>query len=315
MFPRLSRLCLTILLSSSPVFAAESEVQAWLEKMATAIREESYEGTFTYMRGYEFDTFEVAHEFEDGREIERIRHLNGERREVFRDGDRLVCRHEKSGRSSMDHGVPPGPFTPKFNENLANYSSLYEFALRGWDRVAGRSTVMLEISPRNDDRYGYRLWLDEETGLLLQSHLVDRGHIREVFQFSRIDVGTPIDDAQFQTALADGVEHTLYPLEPDDMVNQGASPQVRVSWLPNGFRQVPSQDPSRVLYSDGIATVSIFVEATTSKNQLGEIVTHIGGTVVITRRSRDAAKQITVVGEIPVDTARRVADSIEPVIY
>jgi len=41
----------------------------------------------------------------------------------------------------------------------------------------------------------------------------------------------------------------------------------------------------------------------------------IGGTVVITRHVKGTSQQITVVGEVPMETAKKVAESIEPVIY
>lgn len=293
---------------------ADPEVSAWLDKMGRALREQNYEGIFTYMRGYRFDTVKVVHTFADGEEIERLVHLNGEQREVVRHGDEIICRHERSDHVDLDHEVPLGPFTHAFNENLANYQSLYDFTLRGKDRVAGRPTVKLEITPSNDDRYGYRLWLDEATGLLLQSHLVNRGRVLEVFQFSRVDIGETIDEAQFASTLGeDAIEHRLTPIEP--VTEQHTQkPQWRVAWLPNGFRRVISPSPDRILYSDGIATFSVFVERNGGE-QLGELDTHMGGTVVITRRLKGSAQQITVVGEVPIDTARKVAESVEPVIY
>lgn len=308
--------CLLLLLAGLP-FLAQAEptkdVGYWLEKMGRALKEESYEGIFTYMRGYQFDTVKIVHEFDDGKEIERLLSLNGEQREVIREGDRVVCRHAKSDHIDLDHEVPLGPFTHAFNENLSNYQALYDFAVLGKDRVAGRPAVKLSITPKNNDRYGYRLWLDEKTGLLLQSHLVNRGRVLEVFQFSRVDIGHPIDASHFASTLDNAVEHVLSPAE-SESPQIAARPDWRVAWLPRGFRLVNNGTPNRMLYSDGIATFSVFIERG-APSQLGELITHMGGTVVITRRMKDSAQQITVVGEVPVDTAKKVAESVEPVIY
>lgn len=299
--------------ADEPVAAVEEEVAIWLDRMARALREESYEGIFTYMRGYRFDTVKVAHEFRDGEEMERLVNLNGEPREVIRHGSEVVCRHENSEHVELEHEVMLGPFTHAFNKNLATYQALYDFAMLGEDRVAGRNAVRLSISPKNNDRYGYRLWLDKETGLLLQSHLVDRGRVREVFQFSRVEIGDPIRVANLESAFANAVEHPLYVIEADPSPEQASRPEWKVSWLPTGFRQVRSRGPDRILFSDGIATISVFVEHDNSAN-LGDMTTNVGGTVVITRRLKDS-QQITVVGEVPVDTARKIANSVEPVIY
>lgn len=318
----LGLLCLLASLGCVPLAAqaddsgdtsADTSAAAWLSRMEKALREENYEGIFTYMRGYQFDTVKVVHEFKDNKEIERLTALNGEPRELIRDGDKVVFRHAKSAsdEGGFEQEMPLGPFTHAFNEKLSNYRNFYEFKVLGKDRVAGRPAVKLGISPRNNDRYGYRLWLDEKTGLLLQSHLVDRGHVLEIFQFSRVDIGKPIDPSQFSSTLDNAVERELSPIGPEGASVASIKPSWKVAWLPTGFRLVSTEAPNRLLYSDGIATFSVFVDGGNS-SRLGEITTHMGGTVVITRRLKGSAQQITVVGEVPVDTARKVAESVEP---
>jgi sigma-E factor negative regulatory protein RseB len=308
---------LLVLLAGFPALATAASgdnASAWLEKMERALKEESYDGIFTYMRGYHFDTIKVVHEFKDNKEIERLVSLNGPQREIIRNGDKVVFRRPKSDNSAIDQVMPLGPFTHAFNQNLATYQSFYDFAVLGDDRVAGRPAVKLSITPRNHDRYGYRLWLDKKTGLLLQSHLVNRGHILEVFQFSRVDIGQAIDPADFTSTLSDAVEYQLAPMNPHNPKVASIKPDWRAAWLPSGFKLVSSETPDRLLYSDGIATFSVFVDRGNS-SRLGELTTHMGGTVVITRKLKGSAQQITVVGEVPVDTAKRVADSVEPVLY
>ena len=75
---------------------------------------------------------------------------------------------------------------------------------------------------------------------------------------------------------------------------------------------MPNQN--RVLFTDGLATFSVFVDRP-GPAVLGQLVTHMGGTVVISRQLKDSSQQITVVGEVPMDTAKRVAESVEPIIY
>jgi sigma-E factor negative regulatory protein RseB len=293
------------------------EASAWLQKMGVALRHESYEGIFTYMRGYQFDTVQVAHEFRDGQEFERLSHLNGAPRELIRAGDNVVCNHGSGSHIDMEHEVLMGPFTRSFSEKLSRDQSFYQFSVLGSDRIAGRAAIVLGIAPKNDDRYGYRLWLDRQTGLLLQSHLVNRGRIIEAFQFSRIDIGNQINPQSLASTLGDDrVQHQLLIVSaaPRNEVTPQQPPGWRVAWLPRGFRAVTSPTQDRVLYTDGLATFSVIVERP-GESKLGELETHIGGTVVITRRLKGSAQQITVVGEVPVDTAKRVAESVEPVIY
>lgn len=305
--------CWPLIANANDIRNTDSSAAVWLAKMEAALKKESYEGIFTFMRGYQFDTVNVVHEYKNGEEIERLTSLNGEPREVIRHGDKIVFLHSKStsGAGGFERGMPLGPFTHAFNEKLSSYQSFYNFAVLGKDRIAGRPAIKLSITPKNSDRYGYRLWLDEKTGLLLQSHLVDRGRVLEVFQFSRVDIGEPIDQSHFVSTLDNAVERELSPMGPEDKKAATVKPGWKVAWLPSGFRLVSSEAPNRLLYSDGIATFSVFVDGGSS-SRLGELTTHMGGTVVITRRLKGSAQQITVVGEVPVDTARKVADSVEP---
>ena len=286
---------------------------AWLKKMGDALRKENYAGNFTYIRGSSFDNVRIVHVVEQGRELERLYNLNGDIRELYREDGEAHCYHPISDLSAdglAGHNVHIGPFTPAFSDRVLSTQNLYNLAMQGEDRIAGRATVVLTVSPRFNDRYGYRVWLDQETGLLLQSHLIERGKIKEIFQFTHIEVGEFISSSSLQTAIrGDTIAHPLAL----DVNERKEKPVWNVNWLPDGFRPVRIQG-DRLHFTDGLATVSVFIE-TSGSAPMPDLATTDGGTVVITRRHQKTGRQITVVGEVPVRTARRVAKSVEPVIY
>ncbi|MFT4798195.1 MAG: sigma-E factor negative regulatory protein RseB [Candidatus Azotimanducaceae bacterium] len=288
----------------------------WLEKMGVSKREQSYAGTYIYMRGKRFDTMQVVHQNLDGKEIERLTNASGAERQIIRHDDHAVCIHP-GGDSTIPHALPHGPFTNSFNRNLTENLSNYTIGMHGVGRIANRPAVRISISPKNNDRYGYRLWLDQETGLLLRSNLVNNGRVLELFQFTDISIGGPIAPELLTASIRgeDVFEHEL--LEPKNVVAQAAKqppPNWRVKWMPRGFRQVSAQKGDGMVFTDGVATLSVFVEKR-GRNSLGDVQTTIGGTVVLSRPIEGSAEQITVVGEVPLATAKRVAESIEPVIY
>lgn len=304
-----------ILFSTLPASAMASQDVAieWLEKMGTAMSDQSYTGTFIYMRGARFDTMQVTHQNQDGKEFERLTNISGAEREIVRQDDHAVCIHADDS-ISKSHALPRGPFTHSFNRNLTENLSNYNFGMHGVGRIANRSAVRVSVSPKNRDRYGYQLWLDEETGLLLRSNLVNNGRVLELFQFTDIRIGEPLEQALL-TATIQGenvFQHDL--LTPDNLIAKNISPPGwEVKWMPRGFRQVIAPNGSGMVFSDGVATMSVFVEKR-DRNSLGEVQTTVGGTVVFSR-PMGSNDQITVVGEIPIDTAKRVAESVEPVIY
>ncbi|MDH5737434.1 MAG: MucB/RseB C-terminal domain-containing protein, partial [Gammaproteobacteria bacterium] len=180
---------LLIVIFSNARAAVSEDPAYWIEKMGTALTKQNYQGVYTYMRGRNFDSVRVTHQYRDGEERERFFYLNGEPREMIRENDALVCYHPEQNPHQLDHETSIGPFTRVFNDYLAAGKDLYHFSFHGKGRIADRSAIRLAITPVGSDRYGYRLWLDEETGLLLQSHLLDRRRVLEIFQFVDIRIG------------------------------------------------------------------------------------------------------------------------------
>ncbi|MBT4493978.1 MAG: hypothetical protein HOC70_12095 [Gammaproteobacteria bacterium] len=298
--------------SEAAVKPAAEDAVKWLDQMGHALRHQNYQGIFTYIRGSTFETVRIVHRNDEGIETERLFNLNGDVRELFRENDEVVCYHPDTGDGELDanHTVQIGPFSPAFSERVISTQNLYRLSMHGEDRIAGRRAITLSISPRFDDRYGYRVWLDKETGLLLQSHKVERGRVREIFQFTSLEIGGEIEDTEMASAIAgDTVSHRLAL----DLNDQAEKPGLRVSWLPDGFRPVRVQG-NRLHFTDGVATFSVFVDRSKG-GSMPDMATRVGGTVVITRRLKKSGPQITVVGDVPVQTARRVAESVEPVIY
>ena len=105
----------------------------------------------------------------------------------------LVCNNQKSETNCSNHNISLGPFSAAFNKNLVINHEQYRFSMHGRERIAGRSAVKIKITPRFGDRFGYRLWLDEESSLPLQSQLFQRNRILEVFQFSSLEMGQQLD--------------------------------------------------------------------------------------------------------------------------
>jgi sigma-E factor negative regulatory protein RseB len=300
-------------MSSQSTEVSLSSPTWWLKKMGEALRSENYAGNFSYIRGSRFDSVRIVHLVDEGRELERLFNLNGDARELYREDGEVRCYHASSDLSAdglAKHDVHIGPFTPVFSDRVLATQDLYNLAMEGEDRIAGRRAVILTVSPRFNDRYGYKVWLDEETGLLLQSHLIERGRIKEIFQFTNIKFGEFVSKSSLQTAIVGStISHPLTL----DFNEKEEKPVWKVNWLPDGFRPVRIQG-NRLHFTDGLATLSVFIESS-DPAPMPDLTTTDGGTVVITRRHQKTGPQITLVGEIPVRTAQRVAESVELVLY
>jgi sigma-E factor negative regulatory protein RseB len=183
--------------------------------------------------------------------------------------------------------------------------------------VAGRPAVIVSLTPRDQHRYGFELHLDQQTGLPLKSLLLDdKGRLLERFQFTRLDpVAVPTD-----SDLQPGADCKAVKLVSD---KASAVKEARVwhsDWLPPGFELTSStvrKDPetkaqvSSLMYDDGLARFSVFLEPL-SGSGAADTRTQLGPTVAVSRRlsTPQGEMVVTVVGEIPIGTAERIALSM-----
>lgn len=291
----------------------------WLARMHQAAQRLNYEGTFVYQRGSQLETMRIFHRAEKGGVKERLISLTGPAREVIRtdqevrcylpDQKSIVVEHRRYNRAGFVDIVPA---------QLAELDQNYVIEMGGVTRIAGRATQQLYIRPRDDFRYGHRLWADRKTGLLLKADLVDEdGKTIEQFFFTQIAIGGPIPDAAFlpQTPNQDMVWYR------DTEVPPGAPAQSwRATHLPKGFklsstvvRRLPKGNRvvEQLVYSDSLAAVSVFVE----KLDDGTVARMDGptqmGALHALGKTTDGY-HVTVVGEVPAKTVAAFANSLAP---
>ncbi len=178
---------------------------------------------------------------------------------------------------------------------------------------------MLSIKPRDEFRYGYMLWLDEATAMPLKSQLTDeKGEIVEQILFTDIEMLESIPlDALNPTIDTTGFEW-LRPPQSTQLTSE-VRPEVpwRASSLPGGFKLsvatqsaiAGSETPvEHLVYSDGLATVSVFIEDPNTKAEVGEGFSNVGSTNAFSLTLR--GRKVTAVGEVPRRTVRTIASSL-----
>lgn len=307
---------------------ADDDPRRWLDEMDRAFAELSYDGIFSYYAGQELATLRIVHMVVDGEQRERLVHMNGAPRQIIRRGEELICMVEPGDALlALRDTIPAGPFAGAFVRSYNRLSDYYGLSFFGEDRVADRAAVRLAVTPRDAHRYGYRLWLDRETRLLLRSELIDvNGERLEIFQFNQIRLGDEVDPAALEPDDRDGalISHLTLAAKAAESV---AEQDVRweAGWLPDGFallaadvREAPgSKRPvTRMMFSDGLAAFSVFVEDQPEPDA-GSMESRDGATVAVAHRlavpageAAAGAPLVTVVGEIPPPTAVEIARSI-----
>ena len=318
-------LILCVVLSSalsSVVRAAQQDPGHWLMEMSSAFTENNYDGVFNYYTGSDIATLRIVHMVIDGVMHERLTHMNGAAREIIRTGGNVDC-ILLPGDQLLDLEIPEGPFARAFVRRFDQLEGNYTVSVRGEDRVAGRRAFRLAVEPKDQDRFGYRLWLDQETKLLLKSELVDVGGERlEIFQFATIKFADQVQAQSLESDQVDGsvVSHLKLVSEATRPLPVGMMPW-RAGWVPAGFtmaaadlRLTPGnlKAVATLMYSDGLAAFSIFVEDMPDAGA-ATMVSRNGATVAVTHLTdgpADKQSLVTLVGELPTETAQKISRSV-----
>ncbi|MBK5475788.1 MucB/RseB C-terminal domain-containing protein [Pseudomonas sp. TH21] len=303
---------LTLLLSGWFALPAHAdEAQDWLTRLGRAEQQQSFKGTFVYERNGSFSTHDIWHRVQDGQVRERLLQLDGSAQEVVRLDGRTQC---VSG--TLVAGLGNSRDAPSRALDPQKLNQFYELAVIGKSRVAGRNAVIVSITPRDQYRYGFELHLDRETALPLKSLLLnDQGQLLERFQFTRLDTSLP-DDHDLQP----GSDCTPVSVAKIQAPQAQSVEAWHLEWLPPGFQlsnssvRKDTQTKATVeslMYEDGLARFSVFLEPI-SDVSVTETRTQLGPTVAVSRRLNtvDGEMMVTVVGEIPIGTAERIALSV-----
>jgi sigma-E factor negative regulatory protein RseB len=303
-----------------------NSVDNWLMRINDAARL-NYQGVFIYAYGSILESMRVVHRAEGGITKERIFSLNGAPREIIRDAEQVWCyvpeqqigvhEYRKVSKQGFPNILPQG---------LARLSSNYALSLGRTGRIADRSAQQILISPLDEYRYGYVLWADQETGLLLKAALVTRDNEPiEQYMFTEVNIGGPIDVADLSPRTA-REKLKWFAVEDDVQEPQNVSlekPGWEINNIPDGFmisQQFKRLSPLRnsmmehYVYSDGLAAVSVFIEMTDDGNAWTPVngANRIGA-VHAFGRTQDGY-HITVVGEVPAQTVDMIGMSVTKIL-
>jgi sigma-E factor negative regulatory protein RseB len=304
--------------------AAAEEPTQWLERMNQALTTRNYDGTFSHWHGGKVEMLRIIHRVQDGAVAERLVSLDGSGREFIRRGPDLAC-YLPDKKTVLVEKRPAdesllGGF-PAVNQQTTTFYDIQEVART---RLNRRDTHLITVTPKDEFRYGYRLWIDESTGMPLKTQLCDgRGRVIEQIVFASLTLSSRIPDSAFKPEVStDGFQWLRNESAPGKESPENASLVWNALKLPPGFKMAArsaqvmpgSTDPvSHLVFSDGLASVSVFVEVKTkTKESSGEeTVTEesarLGSSSVYSTMM--GGRKVTAVGEVPPATVRSIASS------
>ncbi len=304
--------------------ASADEPAKWLERMNQALTTLSYDGTFAHWEGGKVEMLRIIHRVQDGMVSERLVSLDGSGREFIRTGASLACylpdKHIVLVERTPAKVSLLGGF-PAIDAQTARFYDIKEVARMRFNR---RGTHLITVMPRDQYRYGYRLWIDDLTAMPLKTQLCDaRGNVIEQIVFANLRVRSHIPDSAFRPGVSTAGFQWL---RNDAASLKEAAAHHGTVWnadpLPPGFhmtvRAAQSMPGSpgpvdHLVFSDGLASVSVFVESHVEATPSGQApvmqAARVGSSYAFS--TVVDGHKVTAVGEVPAQTVRFIADSVK----
>lgn len=298
----------------APAPAANDGLE-WLQRIYRATETLSYSGTFVYQQGNRTETSRITRRAGTGGTIEKLEVLDGTPREILRTPDEVRCYLPESRTIKVDRRSNTGNFPALLPEQVGALEDNYEISLGATARIAGYDCQAILLNPKDDLRYGYALWADVRTAMLLKAQTFNgSGDLVEQFSFVLLDVGNvPRSRLRPPPAARDWrVEQAA--VSPVDLERSGW----RVRDPLPGFRKVvelqrvigKAQSVNQIVYSDGMAALSIFIEPMSARTEKARVgLSGMGAVNVYTRRVDHFL--VTVVGEAPAKSVQLIGDTVQ----
>ncbi|MGH6639609.1 MAG: MucB/RseB C-terminal domain-containing protein [Polaromonas sp.] len=304
--------------------ATEAEFKSindWLMRVHEASKKRAYIGTFVVSSGGAMSSAKIWHVCEGNQQVERVEMLTGAPRSIFRHNDQVVTFLPDHKVVLSEKRESLGMFPELLQSTNSRIADFYKVRQDGVERVAGVEADIIALVPKDHLRFGYRVWTEQKKGLVVKLQTLDTdGKVLEQAAFSELQLDAPVKmDKLIQ--MMSKVEG--YRVEKPVLVKTTASVEGWVLKAPvAGFKSMScykrpataanaatGEEPLQWIFSDGLASVSIFVEPFDRQRHDKESSLSLGATQTITRRLE--THWITVMGEVPMTTLRLFANGLE----
>lgn len=290
------------------------------KRLSSALRELNFSTSFVVVKNNQAEPYHWLHGITEGTksdnpvELEILALLNGPRRDILRIGNTVSYIEPEFVPYSIRSSYITGPIPNVFSQDISVLENNYHFVSVGRSRVLGRVAQLIRIVPKDTHRFGYWVWLDQQSNLLLKLAIITRkGQLLEQIQFTHLEI---TDD------LSEHLKHlqsTDLPKIIDVTTKQKEIELAwKVNWLPNGFKQIKSnrhrinaskQAVEFMLFNDGLVDISVYVNPNPSKDNQRIIgFANDGATLLFNQVINNV--EVSIVGKIPLVTAKKIVNSI-----
>ncbi|WBY00882.1 MucB/RseB C-terminal domain-containing protein [Ramlibacter tataouinensis] len=294
---------------------AERGVNEWLMRMQEASRERSYIGTFVVSSsGGALSSARIWHAGHPTQQVEKVDVLTGVPRSTYRRNEEVLTFLPEDRLVRAEKREAMGLFPNLLRSSDTSIPEFYTARRTGSDRVAGFDADVVQLAPRDHLRFGYRVWSEKRSGLVIKLQtLDDQGRVLEQAAFSELQLDVPVRADKIARMMQPPpgwrVERTQ--AVKTDAASEGWALKAAVPGFKpmNCYKRPAAGGSLQWIFSDGLAAVSLFIEPYDRERHQQEGLMASGATQTLTRHMEHW--WVTVVGEVPAQTLRAFAQGIE----
>jgi sigma-E factor negative regulatory protein RseB len=316
--------------SFSAIAADAEQARLSLERLSQSLRQLNFNTSFVVVKNNQAEPYHWLHgvldlpldkkhqaaeskqETQQKIEVEILALLNGPRRDILRVGNTVSYIEPEYAPYSIASTQISGPIPAIFGRDISVLENNYHFVSVGKSRVLGRAAQLIRIVPKDTHRYGYWLWLDQDSGLMLKLAVITRkGKLLEQIQFTHLEITDNLSENLKQLYV------TELPKVIELSVKENNTELAwQVNWLPDGFKEVKSdrhrmnnskQAVEFMLFNDGLVDISVYVNPSQDKQRAIEYASD-GATLVLNQVMNSI--EVSVVGKIPLASAKKIVNSV-----
>jgi sigma-E factor negative regulatory protein RseB len=306
--------------TGSVALVGERSAAAWLLRLHEASRRRAYTGTLVVSSGGSMASARVWHVCDGTRQMERVESLTGTPRSTFRRNDEVITFSPQSRVAVAEKRESLGLFPHLLKSVDAAIDEYYSASPQGSERVAGFEADIVQLVPKDDLRFGYRIWSEQRSGLVVKLQTLDaQGRVLEQVAFSELQLDAPVSMDKLSRMMGNTEGYKV--VSPALVKTTAAAEGWRLKQEVPGFRAMscyrrPSAagpDALQWVFSDGLASVSLFIEPHDPGRHGQEGLQGLGATQALTRRvpGRGGPWWLTLVGEVPAQTLQVFAQALE----
>ncbi len=300
--------------------AGERGISDWLLRLHEASRRRAYVGTLVVSSGGNMSSSRVWHVCDGTQQMERVDALTGAPRSTFRHNDEVITFSPQTRVAVAEKREALGLFPHLLKSVDASIEQFYSASAQGSDRVAGFEADVVRLVPRDKLRFGYRIWSEKRTGLVLKLQTLDeQARVLEQVAFSELQLDAPVSMDKLSRMMGNTEGYKV--VSPALVKTTPDAEGWRLAREVPGFHSMsclrrPSAsgpDALQWVFSDGLASVSLFIEPFEPRRHAQEGLQGMGATHALTQRlvARGGPWWLTLVGEVPVQTLQAFAQALE----